>query len=87
MGGHCLAVTLHYCKDPEHSPLIQTGRKVNRSMPEYVVENVKRILSDVEDAKVSVFGLTYKVMLMIFVSHRHLTFISYYKKKFRSNCI
>nr|WP_231039622.1 nucleotide sugar dehydrogenase [Staphylococcus haemolyticus] len=62
VGGHCLAVDPYFiiAKDPEHSPLIQTGRKVNRSMPEYVVENVKRILSDVEDAKVSVFGLTYK---------------------------
>lgn len=62
VGGHCLAVDPYFiiAKDPEHSPLIQTGRKVNRSMPEYVVENVKRILLDVEDAKVSVFGLTYK---------------------------
>ncbi|MCE2378646.1 nucleotide sugar dehydrogenase [Staphylococcus haemolyticus] len=62
VGGHCLAVDPYFiiAKDPERSPLIQTGRKVNRSMPEYVVENVKRILSDVEDAKVSVFGLTYK---------------------------
>lgn len=62
VGGHCLAVDPYFiiAKDPERSPLIQTGRKVNRSMPEYVVENVKRILLDVEDAKVSVFGLTYK---------------------------
>ncbi|PTK29110.1 nucleotide sugar dehydrogenase [Staphylococcus hominis] len=62
VGGHCLAVDPYFiiAKDPEHSPLIQTGRKINRSMPEYVVENVKRILSDVDKAKVAVFGLTYK---------------------------
>lgn len=62
VGGHCLAVDPYFiiAKDPEHSPLIQTGRKVNRSMPEYVVENVKRILIDVDNAKVAVFGLTYK---------------------------
>ncbi|MEJ7207669.1 UDP binding domain-containing protein, partial [Staphylococcus epidermidis] len=47
-------------KDPEHSPLIQTGRKVNRSMPHYVVEHVKRILSGINHAKIAVFGLTYK---------------------------
>ncbi|BGE81405.1 nucleotide sugar dehydrogenase [Staphylococcus petrasii] len=62
VGGHCLAVDPYFiiAKDPEHSPLIQTGRKINRSMPEYVVENVKHILSDVDKAKVAVFGLTYK---------------------------
>ncbi|MCE4988182.1 UDP-N-acetyl-D-mannosamine dehydrogenase [Staphylococcus haemolyticus] len=62
VGGHCLAVDPYFiiAKDPEHSLLIQTGRKINRSMPEYVVENVKHILSDVEKAKVAVFGLTYK---------------------------
>ncbi|MCI2774237.1 nucleotide sugar dehydrogenase [Staphylococcus petrasii] len=62
VGGHCLAVDPYFiiAKDPEHSPLIQTGRKVNRSMPEYVVKNVKRILSGIEKAKVTVFGLTYK---------------------------
>lgn len=62
VGGHCLAVDPYFiiAKDPEHSLLIQTGRKINRSMPEYLVENVKHILSDVEKAKVAVFGLTYK---------------------------
>ncbi|MBI5973004.1 nucleotide sugar dehydrogenase [Staphylococcus caledonicus] len=62
VGGHCLAVDPYFiiAKDPENSPLIQTGRKINRSMPEFVVENVKRILSEVDNAKVAVFGLTYK---------------------------
>lgn len=62
VGGHCLAVDPYFiiAKDPEHSPLIQTGRKVNRSMPEYVVDNVNRILTGVDNAKVAVFGLTYK---------------------------
>ncbi|MUN95020.1 nucleotide sugar dehydrogenase [Staphylococcus sp. 170179] len=62
VGGHCLAVDPYFiiAKDPEHSPLIQNGRKINRSMPEYVVENVKQILSGVDKAKVAVFGLTYK---------------------------
>ncbi|AMG64130.1 MULTISPECIES: nucleotide sugar dehydrogenase [Staphylococcus] len=62
VGGHCLAVDPYFiiAKDPEHSPLIQTGRKVNRSMPHYVVEHVKRILSGINHAKIAVFGLTYK---------------------------
>lgn len=62
VGGHCLAVDPYFivAKDPERSPLIQTGRKVNRSMPDYVIENVKFILSKITNPKVAVFGLTYK---------------------------
>src|SRR5699024_587972 len=39
VGGHCLAVDPYFiiAKDPENSPLIQTGRRINNSMPEYVV--------------------------------------------------
>ncbi|MFO3718597.1 nucleotide sugar dehydrogenase [Staphylococcus felis] len=62
VGGHCLAVDPYFiiAKDPEHSPLIQTGRQVNRSMPAYVVEKTKNILKDLDAHKVTVFGLTYK---------------------------
>lgn len=62
VGGHCLAVDPYFiiAKDPEHSPLIQTGRKINRSMPEFVVGHVKKILQTVNGHKVTVFGLTYK---------------------------
>ncbi|ARJ52026.1 nucleotide sugar dehydrogenase [Staphylococcus lutrae] len=62
VGGHCLAVDPYFiiAKSPELSPLIQTGRQVNRSMPAYVVEKVKQILQDLNAVKVTVFGLTYK---------------------------
>ncbi len=62
VGGHCLAVDPYFiiAKDPEHSPLIQTGRKINRSMPQFVVGHVKKILQTVNGRKVTVFGLTYK---------------------------
>nr|WP_220468699.1 nucleotide sugar dehydrogenase [Staphylococcus coagulans] len=62
VGGHCLAVDPYFiiAKDPEHSPLIQTGRKINRSMPQFVVDHVKKILQTVNGHKVTVFGLTYK---------------------------
>ncbi|MBF1992815.1 nucleotide sugar dehydrogenase [Staphylococcus schleiferi] len=62
VGGHCLAVDPYFiiAKDPEHSPLIQTGRKINRSMPQFVVDHVKKILQTVNGQKVTVFGLTYK---------------------------
>lgn len=62
VGGHCLAVDPYFiiAKDPEHSPLIQTGRKVNRSMPNYVVEKTKHMLDQLNGKKIAVFGLTYK---------------------------
>lgn len=62
VGGHCLAVDPYFiiATDPQNSPLIQTGRKINRSMPEFVVANVKRLLTGIDKAKVAVFGLTYK---------------------------
>ncbi|CAD7360223.1 UDP-N-acetyl-D-mannosamine dehydrogenase [Staphylococcus schleiferi] len=57
VGGHCLAVDPYFiiAKDPEHSPLIQTGRKINRSMPQFVVDHVKKILQTVNGQKVTVF--------------------------------
>lgn len=62
VGGHCLAVDPYFiiAKDPENSPLIQTGRRINRSMPMFVVDKVKHILSELNAEKVTVFGLTYK---------------------------
>lgn len=62
VGGHCLAVDPYFiiATDPKNSPLIQNGRKINRSMPQFVVENVKRLLTGIDNAKVAVFGLTYK---------------------------
>ncbi|NJH81912.1 nucleotide sugar dehydrogenase [Staphylococcus hyicus] len=62
VGGHCLAVDPYFiiAKDPEHSPLIQTGRKVNRSMPHYVVEKTREMLKQLNGTKITVLGLTYK---------------------------
>lgn len=62
VGGHCLAVDPYFiiAKDPENSPLIQTGRRINRSMPAYVVETTKNMLRELTGNKIVVFGLTYK---------------------------
>ena len=63
VGGHCLAVVTHTSSSQKHleqSPLIQKAREINKSMPEYVVEYTKEILSKLEGDKVTVFGLTYK---------------------------
>lgn len=62
VGGHCLAVDPYFviAAAPEQSPLMQTARKVNNSMPEYVVENVKQIMEQRDGNTVTLFGLTYK---------------------------
>ncbi|WBF52144.1 nucleotide sugar dehydrogenase [Macrococcoides canis] len=62
VGGHCLAVDPYFiiAESPENSPLIKLARDINVSMPEYVVNHTKEILSKLDGNKVTVFGLTYK---------------------------
>jgi UDP-N-acetyl-D-mannosaminuronic acid dehydrogenase len=61
VGGHCLAVDPYFIieKAPEQSVLISEARKINNSMPEFVVNQVKNLLPD-NSSKIAVFGLTYK---------------------------
>jgi len=62
VGGHCLAVDPYFivAKTPELANIINLSRETNSSMPSYVVENVKKLIGDVEDPKVAAFGVTYK---------------------------
>ncbi|WP_078429761.1 nucleotide sugar dehydrogenase [Alkalihalobacterium alkalinitrilicum] len=61
VGGHCLAVDPYFIieKAPEQAVLISDARKINNSMPQFVVEQLEKVLSN-ENAKVAVLGLTYK---------------------------
>ncbi|MEK4621803.1 MULTISPECIES: nucleotide sugar dehydrogenase [Priestia] len=60
VGGHCLAVDPYFIieKAPELSPLISNARKINNSMPHFVVDCVQKIAN--KGAKLAVLGLTYK---------------------------
>lgn len=62
VGGHCLAVDPYFIieKAVEESPLIQTARKINNSMPEFVLNQVNRLTCELDNPKIAVFGLTYK---------------------------
>jgi UDP-N-acetyl-D-mannosaminuronic acid dehydrogenase len=62
VGGHCLAVDPYFivAKAPEQAKLINLARSINTSMPEFVVENVNRLMENVNGKTVTVFGLTYK---------------------------
>lgn len=62
VGGHCLAVDPYFivAKAPEQAKMINLARGINVSMPEYVVNNVKEMVSGIENPKIAVFGVTYK---------------------------
>lgn len=62
VGGHCLAVDPYFIveKAVEESPLIQTARRINNSMPHFVMKQVARLTSELARPKIAVFGLTYK---------------------------
>ncbi|MEH7348652.1 nucleotide sugar dehydrogenase [Gottfriedia acidiceleris] len=62
VGGHCLAVDPYFivAKAPEQAKIIQLSRDTNNSMPEFVVENIKKLTSEVSNPKIAVFGVTYK---------------------------
>ncbi|GIN64113.1 UDP-N-acetyl-D-mannosamine dehydrogenase [Robertmurraya siralis] len=62
VGGHCLAVDPYFIieKAQDESPLIQEARRINNSMPDFVVENVEKLTMQLANPKIAVFGLTYK---------------------------
>lgn len=62
VGGHCLAVDPYFIveKSPDLAKIIALSRETNNSMPQFVVENTEKILRDIKNPKVAVFGLTYK---------------------------
>jgi UDP-N-acetyl-D-mannosaminuronic acid dehydrogenase len=62
VGGHCLAVDPYFivAKAPEQAQIINLARTVNTSMPEYVVENVNKLMKNSNGKVITVLGLTYK---------------------------
>ena len=62
VGGHCLAVDPYFivAKAPKTAQLINLSRTINTSMPHYVVENVNKLMENVDGKVITVFGLTYK---------------------------
>lgn len=60
VGGHCLAVDPYFIieKAPKQSVLISDSRKINNSMPLFVIEQVEKMVQN--EAKIAVLGVTYK---------------------------
>lgn len=62
VGGHCLAIDPYYLISsvPELTKLISTARDINCSMPSFIVTKVEKMLEDIKNPKIAVFGITYK---------------------------
>ncbi len=62
VGGHCIAVDPWFIieKYPADTEIITLSRKVNDSMPEYTVEYIRKIVKEIDNAKVAILGATYK---------------------------
>ncbi|MCC7553817.1 MAG: nucleotide sugar dehydrogenase [Methanobacteriaceae archaeon] len=61
VGGHCLAIDPYfiYSKAPDEAKIIKLARDINNSMPEFVVENVRKILPE-SNSKIAILGVSYK---------------------------
>ena len=59
VGGHCLAIDPYfiYAKAPKTAKLIKLARDTNNSMPEFVCENVRKII---DKGKIAILGVSYK---------------------------
>ncbi|WP_439443088.1 nucleotide sugar dehydrogenase [Listeria aquatica] len=62
VGGHCLAVDPYFivASAPEMTPLIQTAREINMSMPGFVFDKTKELMAHINGKKITVLGVTYK---------------------------
>ena len=59
VGGHCLAIDPYfiYAKAPETAKIIKLARDTNNSMPQFVADNVYKMIPE---GKISIFGVSYK---------------------------
>lgn len=62
VGGHCLAVDPYFvvAASPRYTPMIQIARKINSSMPDFIVQNINSLMAQAPTKKIALFGLTYK---------------------------
>jgi UDP-N-acetyl-D-mannosaminuronic acid dehydrogenase len=62
VGGHCISVDPWFLVEsaPDLTPLIRTAREVNDSQPEFVLNQVEKILGNLHGKTIAAFGLAYK---------------------------
>ncbi|WP_339280482.1 nucleotide sugar dehydrogenase [Lysinibacillus sp. FSL P2-0066] len=62
VGGHCIPVDPNFLisKTPENTQLIQLSRRINDSMPIYVLNSIKKLMKQINGKIVTLFGITFK---------------------------
>ncbi|WP_188206923.1 nucleotide sugar dehydrogenase [Alkalibacillus aidingensis] len=62
VGGHCIPVDPYFIieKAQESSPLMQTARRINDSMPQFVLDKINKLTEGIDSPKIALLGLTYK---------------------------
>jgi len=61
VGGHCIAIDpLFLTENSTRCRIVSLAREINNSMPNHVLQSVKRMLKDVNDPVITIFGVAYK---------------------------
>jgi UDP-N-acetyl-D-mannosaminuronic acid dehydrogenase len=61
VGGHCIAIDPWFLtEDSNKGRLISLSRQINDSMPNYVLQIVKKMLEGIKNPTVTIFGVAYK---------------------------
>ena len=61
VGGHCIAIDPWFLtENSTRCRMISLSREINDSMPGYVLQTVKKLLEDVKEPVITVFGVAYK---------------------------
>ncbi|MBE8540575.1 nucleotide sugar dehydrogenase [Geoglobus acetivorans] len=61
VGGHCIAIDPWFLTEhTTRGKLVLMARDVNDYMPNYVLQNVRKMLESIRDATITVFGVAYK---------------------------
>ena len=61
VGGHCIPIYPHfYLSDFSDSTIVNAARALNKSMPKYVVGEIKRSFPMLKNMSIGILGLTYR---------------------------
>lgn len=61
VGGHCIAVDPWFLTENSSKfKMISLAREINDTMPNYVLQLIKKLLKDIKDPTITLFGLAYK---------------------------
>jgi len=61
VGGHCIAIDPWFLTESStKSRMISLAREINDSMPNYVLQIVRKMVGNVKDPTITVFGVAYK---------------------------